>query len=100
MARLIRGEPRGRKYLNTGKGKVSHSSDARDATLYVIPGGGSGMGNDGDGVLNYPEWTKRRTIAAVKHAKEAGRDEGIYFLALSAGSLNSPNRLSVETNRI
>lgn len=106
VAKLIRGEPRGRKYLNTEKGKVH---DATDVTLYVIPGGGSGSGDEGEGVLNYPEWTKRRTVAAVKHAKErkqtlfkqdAGLYDGAYFLALSAGSLNSANRLSESSKQV
>lgn len=57
-------------------------------TLYVIPGGG---GSDYDG---YPEWTKRRVVAAWKHYNTYHKSSNTaIFLALSAGSLNSPNKL-------
>ena len=60
-------------------------------TLYVIPGGGSGAGVDN--VKNhYPEWTRRRVSAAYEHSKhDAGNRKEPLFLALSAGSLNTPN---------
>ena len=32
-------------------------------TLYVIPGGGSGLGE------GYPEWTRRRVLAAYTHSE-------------------------------
>ncbi len=105
MAELLRGRPKGRKYLEAEKFLDSQG----DINLYVIPGGGSGMRStkDEEGFV-YPEWTRRRTLAAVKHAKEnfgsailtstrdADKDmdkdkDNLNFLALSAGSLNSPN---------
>lgn len=56
-------------------------------TIYVIPGGGS----DSEG---YPEWTKRRVVAAWKHYNSYHKHTNTaIFLALSAGSLNSPNKL-------
>lgn len=68
-------------------------------TLYVIPGGGSGAGVD-NVKNNYPEWSRRRVVAAFEHSKkhsEKGREP--LFLALSAGSLNTPNSLH-EDGRI
>ena len=112
MAELLRGTPRGRKYLEAEN--QFHTQDAgKDVNLYVIPGGGSGMSSTEKGEdFVYPEWTRRRTVAAVKHAKESlgaaalkaadaegkGEDDKgeIYFLALSAGSLNSPNVINAE----
>ena len=63
-------------------------------TLYVIPGGGSGAGVEGVD-KNYPEWTRRRVIAAHDHSKKnpPGNHKHALFLALSAGSLNTPNAL-------
>lgn len=56
-------------------------------TLYVIPGGGSS--DEG-----YPEWTKRRVVAAWKHYNTYHKHTNTaIFLALSAGSLNSHNQL-------
>lgn len=62
--------------------------------VYVIPGGGSG----------YPEWTRRRTIAAATHFNSSRHAlSGVgntVFLALSAGSLNAPNAHRRDDNRI
>jgi hypothetical protein len=57
--------------------------------LYVIPGGGSGSNISG-----YPEWTSRRTLEAYHRYLQQpfSLRNHIMFLALSAGSLNSPNR--------
>jgi len=65
-----------------------HLADVQ--TLYVMPGGGSGAGVDGvkDG---YPEWSRRRVVAAHDHFKRKNRKS--LFLALSAGSLNTANAL-------
>lgn len=59
--------------------------------VYIIPGGGSGSDFH---TLDYPEWSRQRVIAAHRHSieKEAENKQSI-FLALSAGSLNSPNLL-------
>jgi hypothetical protein len=74
-------------------------------TVYVIPGGGNNPTDEGGG---YPEWTKRRVVAAVKHYNQyygKGSPAAVnpetaspraIFLALSAGSLNSPNLLSAD----
>jgi hypothetical protein len=56
-------------------------------TIYVIPGGGS-TSDDG-----YPEWTKRRIVAAHDHYKVNSNQGKAVFFTLSAGSLNSPNLL-------
>ena len=56
-------------------------------TVYVIPGGGSA---DDDG---YPEWTKRRVIAAYNHFEKGSNKDKSLFIALSAGSLNTRNVL-------
>ena len=77
--------------------EVSESDVIR--RMYVIPGGGPGnrsssyVSSTSSSPYGYPEWTRRRTIAAVKHHKEAseGDRRGHVFLALSAGSLNGPN---------
>jgi hypothetical protein len=54
-------------------------------TVYVIPGGGSSDGN-------YPEWTKRRVVAAHQdYMRNHHRSNSAIFLALSAGSLNAAN---------
>mmetsp|Transcript_21159 Transcript_21159/g.19273 ORF Transcript_21159/g.19273 Transcript_21159/m.19273 type:complete len:155 (+) Transcript_21159:234-698(+) len=67
-------------------------------TVYVIPGGGS---TNEQGEQGYPKWTEQRTIAAVNHYKESQDKQSSIFLALSAGSLNSPNiKLSDNSNRI
>ena len=106
MAELLRGQPQGRKYLakSSDRAQGEQPLGEKEVTLYVIPGGGSGSGDEGEGVLNYPEWSRRRTIAAVEHAKQnrqpAKDKDGAYFLALSAGSLNSPNRLTNPSNQI
>ena len=73
------------------------------STLYVIPGGGTGATDtpaasrkSGDNA-GYPEWTRRRAVAAhdawkkAGGAREAGTAPQSLFLALSAGSLNSAN---------
>lgn len=55
-------------------------------TVYVIPGGGSSPEG------GYPEWTKRRVVAAKHHYDENHKySDTAIFLALSAGSLNSAN---------
>jgi hypothetical protein len=138
IVQFFRGKPKGRKYLEE---PAADSVSAEKITLYVLPGGGSGVGDEGEGVLNYPEWARRRTVAAAEHAKAnqlllpssppasfselervisagagagagagaaavAGKPssvtnpshdpnptQGAFFLALSAGSLNAPNRL-------
>ncbi|KAJ1396198.1 hypothetical protein B484DRAFT_265647 [Ochromonadaceae sp. CCMP2298] len=57
-------------------------------TIYVIPGGGSSA----DG--GYPEWTRRRVQEAFDAYRQRAPSSGrALFLALSAGSLNSPNVL-------
>lgn len=58
-------------------------------SLFVIPGGGSGLNTSG-----YPEWTSRRTSAAYQTYLQQSLSQRNHtlFLALSAGSLNSPNR--------
>jgi hypothetical protein len=59
------------------------------SALYVIPGGGSGAGtNNVD--KHYPEWTRRRVKAAFEHHRKEGNKTPL-FVALSAGSLNTPN---------
>jgi len=66
-------------------------------TLYVIPGGGSGdrsiVIDTKGGQFGYPEWTQRRVTDAYAHYKKHGHEDSSAFLALSAGSLNSPNRM-------
>ena len=115
MAELLRGKPRGRKYLESDPelAWLVEREKAKDITLYVIPGGGSGVQSEvsEDGHY-YPEWTKRRTVAAVEHARkhfpsvtqndgEASATGGPYhFLALSAGSLNSPNQLMKPNQQV
>jgi uncharacterized SAM-binding protein YcdF (DUF218 family) len=61
--------------------------------VYVIPGGGSGQDLSG-----YPEWTSRRALAAYQSylSQPISSRDSILFLALSAGSLNSPNRRSSD----
>jgi hypothetical protein len=58
--------------------------------VYIIPGGGSGNG------IEYPEWSRQRVVAAHKHSIEQENKQPI-FLALSAGSLNSPNSLQTDS---
>lgn len=58
--------------------------------VYIIPGGGSSNG------VEYPEWTRQRVAAAYKHSIEQENKQPI-FLALSAGSLNSPNSLQPDS---
>lgn len=77
-------------------------------SIYVIPGGGSGLPLHQSGVARnsngslsafdtagYPEWTRRRTSAAYSHFSTRSKEEQgrSIFLALSAGSLNAPNVL-------
>jgi len=63
----------------------------RDVTnLYVIPGGGTGDGVEGV-KDRYPEWTRRRVVAAYEYSKKMSKNG--LFLALSAGSLNTANSL-------
>jgi hypothetical protein len=59
--------------------------------IYVIPGGGPGK----DG---YPEWTRRRTLAAVASYNELNSLEqsNAVFLALSAGSFNVGSRMDAD----
>jgi hypothetical protein len=61
--------------------------------LFVIPGGGSGSEISG-----YPEWTSRRTLKAYeKYLQQPfSLRNHVIFLALSAGSLNSPNRRLID----
>ncbi|MCB1189592.1 MAG: hypothetical protein H6586_09125 [Flavobacteriales bacterium] len=57
-------------------------------TVYVIPGGGSSSGT------GYPEWTQKRVVAVYNHYLSSSKSGShSVFLALSAGSLNSANRL-------
>ena len=67
----------------------SHTSTSLPLFLFVIPGGGSGLSTSG-----YPEWTSRRTSAAYQTYLQLPLSQRNHtlFLALSAGSLNSPNR--------
>jgi hypothetical protein len=51
--------------------------------VFVIPGGG--------GTGGYPEWTKQRVVAAYSVYANSEDKSNIFFLALSAGSLNSAN---------
>lgn len=91
-------------------------------TIYVIPGGGGGVSegeNENKGIgskidyESYPEWSRRRVLAAYEASlkredlykyepKEKNNDDDhnnnnvkfkSIFLALSAGSMNSPNVL-------
>lgn len=74
-------------------------------TVFVIPGGGSGLPlfRSGEKSANYslfekagyPEWTRRRTSAAFAHYNTLTleQQQRSVFLALSAGSLNAPNVL-------
>lgn len=60
-------------------------------TIYVIPGGGSSPEG------GYPEWTKRRVVAAKHHYDENHKlSDTAIFLALSAGSLNSANAVLAD----
>lgn len=76
-------------------------------TVYVIPGGGSGIPLYGSSassnrsklsafeVAGYPEWTRRRTSEAFMEfsSSTSEQQQRSIFLALSAGSLNAPNVL-------
>lgn len=76
-------------------------------TVYVIPGGGSGIPLHGSSagrnrsqlsafeVAGYPEWTRRRTSEAFAafSSSTPEQQQRTIFLALSAGSLNAPNVL-------
>lgn len=74
-------------------------------TIYVIPGGGSGIPLSPSNAsrtkskatsTGYPEWTRQRTIKAFQfHVNErtSHQREHAVFMALSAGSLNAPNLL-------
>jgi hypothetical protein len=67
---------------------ISNEQMQKINTVYVIPGGGSSADH------GYPEWTKRRVVAAHQHYENHHKDTGTaIFLALSAGSLNSANTL-------
>lgn len=59
--------------------------------IFVIPGGGPGK----DG---YPEWTKRRTLAAVTlyEKLDSYAQSNTKFLTLSAGSFNVGSRVDLE----
>ena len=50
MAELLRGKPKGRKYLE--EEKLHDYQSQADITLYVIPGGGSGIGSTEKGVTS------------------------------------------------
>lgn len=66
--------------------------------IYVIPGGGSSNDELSSG---YPEWTRQRVNAAFRHYKDINKGHiNSIFLALSAGSLNSPNKRNIDTNNI
>lgn len=76
-------------------------------TVYVIPGGGSGIPLHRSGaslnrsklsafeVAGYPEWTRRRTSEAFAafSSSPPEQQQRAIFLALSTGSLNAPNVL-------
>jgi len=67
------------------------------SVIYVVPGGGSGAGmNNVD--KHYPEWTRRRVKAAFEQHRREGNKTPL-FVALSAGSLNTPNTVH-EDGRI
>lgn len=52
----------------------------------------------------YPQWTKSRTLAAFEEFQRVdasqGGSEHVIFYALSAGSLNGPNLVGNEDNKI
>jgi hypothetical protein len=79
-------------YLHSSHPQKDHPSHP-PLQIYVIPGGGSGQN-----VSGYPEWTSRRTIAAYESYLKQPQplQQSVIFLALSAGSLNSPNRRSAD----
>eukprot|EP01041_Mallomonas_annulata_P004698 gene4697-9315_t len=60
------------------------------STVYIIVGGGAGEDKDN----GYPPWTRLRTLAAVaQYEKEIPSNQNrSLFLAMSAGSLNGPNK--------
>ena len=51
---------------------------------------------------SYPEWTKRRTVAAFEEYERLSKDrtDHVLFYALSAGSLNGPNRRAEGDDKI
>lgn len=68
-------------------------------TVYVIPGGGSGVSKDSQSADEaYPLWTKQRVDAAYNHYSQNGQKSNAIFIALSAGSLNAPNIRSSSGN--
>lgn len=73
---------------------------SRVTRVFVIPGGGPGREDD----EGYPQWTRSRTLAAFgeyqRLQSNAGEGEGVIFYALSAGSLNGPNRAGNEDGKI
>lgn len=62
-------------------------------TVYVLPGGGS---TEPSGKRGYPEWTRRRVVAAHEHYLQENKPRSSIFFALSAGSLNAPNLLQED----
>lgn len=67
---------------------ISNEQMQKVQAIYVIPGGGSSPDH------GYPEWTKRRVVAAHKHYESNHKaTDSAIFVALSAGSLNSANTL-------
>ena len=84
-------------YNDLSSSKIFYDNIYETDVIYVIVGGGPGRKVD----VGYPEWTKRRTLAAYEQydsSSEQDKKKSIFF-ALSAGSMNGPN-LVQEDGRI